>query len=71
MIFSLVLSNPEVHTLLDFGSEVNVITPTYAAKLGLVIRKTDVSTQKIDGSALKIYGMVIAGFSVQDRLGKI
>ena len=47
------------------------MTPTYAAKLGLVIRKTDVGAQKIDGSALETYGMVIAGFSVQDRLGKV
>ncbi len=39
------------------------------AKLGLVTRKTYVGAQKIDGSALVTYGMVIAGFSLQDKLG--
>lgn len=57
--------------MLDFGSEVNAITSTYIAKLGLVIQKTNVGAQKIDGSALKTYGMVIVGFSVQNRLEKV
>ena len=61
-------SNPEVHALLDSRSEVNAMTPTYAAKLGLITQKTDIDTEKIDGLALKIYGMVIASFLVQDRL---
>ena len=32
----------------------------YAAQLGLKIQKTHVGTQKIDGSQLKTYGIVIA-----------
>ena len=38
------------------------MAPTYAKKLGLRVQKTDVSTQKISGSTLKTYDMVIAGF---------
>lgn len=47
------------------------MTVTYAAKLGLATLKIDVEAQKIDGSALVIYGIVLAGFSVQDKLSKI
>ena len=31
-----------VRALVDLGSEVNTMTPTYAAKLGLKVRKTDI-----------------------------
>ena len=47
------------------------MNPTYTAKLGLVTWKTDVGAQKIDGSTLVTYGMVLAGFSVQDKLGRV
>ena len=47
------------------------MTLTFAAKLGLSIQTTDIDAKKIDGSALKTYGMVIAGFSIQDKTGKI
>ena len=46
------------------------MAPAYAKKLGLRVRKTDVGAQKIDGSILETYGMVIAGFQVQDKFGK-
>ena len=54
----------EVQALIDLGSEVNIIAPTYAKKLGLRVRKTDVGAQKIDGSTLKTYNMVITSFQV-------
>ena len=60
----------EVRALIDLGSEVNAMAPAYAKKLGLHVRKTDVGAQKIDGSTLGTYGMVIAGFQVQDKFGK-
>ena len=43
------------------------MAPVYAKELGLRVRKTDVGAQKIDGSTLETYGMVIAGFQVQDK----
>ena len=52
----------EVQALIDLESEVNTMAPTWAKKLGLWVRKTNVSTQKIDGSTLETYGMDIAGF---------
>ena len=39
----------------------------FAQKLGLYIRKTNVRAQKIDGSALKTFGIVIADLEVEDK----
>ena len=46
------------------------MSPAYAKKLGLKIWKTNVGAQKIDGSALKTFGMVIANFQVEDKGGR-
>ena len=60
----------DVLDLLDSGSKVNAMTPAHTAHLGLKMRVTDVSAQKIDGSSLATYGMVIAAFQVVDKLGR-
>ena len=60
----------EVRALIDSGSEINAMAPAYVKKLGPRVRKTHVGAQKIDGSTLKTYGMVIAGFQVQDKFEK-
>ena len=52
----------EIQALLDSGSEVNTMTPAYAAKLGLRICLNDVGAKKIDGSTLSIYCMMLANF---------
>ena len=39
-------------------------------KLGLYIQKTNVRAQKIDGSTLKTFGIVIAYFQVEDKIGR-
>ena len=59
-----------IWALIDFGSEVNVMTPAYAKQLGLRTQKTDVGAQKIDGSLLTTYGIVIAGFQIKDKLNR-
>ena len=46
------------------------MTPGYASKLGLKVRPTDVGAQKIDGSTLETFGMVLASFQVEDTLGR-
>ena len=46
------------------------MSPVYAKKLGFKTRKTNVGAQKIDGSALKIFEMVIADFQVKDKGGR-
>ena len=60
----------EVQALIDSGSEVNAMSPAYASKLGLRVRHTDVGAQKIDGSTLQTFGMVLANFQVEDKLGR-
>ena len=60
----------QVRALLNSGSEVNVMSPAYAKKLGLKTQKTNVGAQKIDGSALETFGMVIADFQVEDKGGR-
>ena len=60
----------QVRALLDSGSEVNAMSPAYAKRLGLKTRKTNVGAQKIDGSALKTFGMVIADLQVKDKSGR-
>ena len=52
------------------GSKVNAISPAYAKRLGLKTWKTNIRAQKIDGSALKTFGMVIADFQVEDKSGR-
>ena len=59
-----------VLAFLDFGSEINAITLAYTAYLGLKVKLTNVATQKIDGSLLVNYGMVIAAFQIVDKLGR-
>ena len=50
------------------NNKINIIHPAYATKLGLRTRKIDVSIQKIDGSHLDTFGMVIADCLVKDKL---
>ena len=59
-----------IQALFDLGSEVNAMTPAYAKQLDLQVRKTDVGAPKINGSLLRTFGMVIAGFQVEDKLDK-
>ena len=60
----------QVRALFDSGSKVNAINPNYARKLGLKIRRTNIGAQKIDGSALETFGMVIADFQVEDKASR-
>ena len=41
-----------------------------AQKLDFYIRKTSVRAQKIDGSTLEIFGIVIDDFLVEDKANK-
>ena len=43
------------------------MTPAYALKLGLKIRKTDIGAQKIDGSTFDIFGIVLADFQIEGK----
>ena len=61
------LEKKSVMAFLDSGSEVNAVYLTFAKELGLSIRPTDVGVQKIDGTMLETYGVVVAAFSVEDK----
>ena len=60
----------QIRVLLDSSSKVNAMSLAYAKKLGFKTRKTNVGAQKIDDSALKTFGMVIADFQVEDKCGR-
>ena len=60
----------DVLALLDSGSEVNAITLAYMAHLGLKVKVTDIGAEKIVGSLLGTYGIVIAAFQFVDKLGR-
>ena len=60
-----------VQALIDSGSEVNTVHPSFVKQLGLSIRPTDVGAQKIDGNMLDTHEMVVAAFSVEDKANRV
>ena len=69
--YSINFGKKSVSALLDSGSEVNAVHPVFVKELGLLIRLIDVGAQKIDGIMLKIYGMVVAAFLVEDKTNRV
>lgn len=55
-------NQPKIKTLINSSNKVNAMTSVYIAKLDLTIWETNVKAQKIDGSSLEIYNMVLAKF---------
>ena len=43
----------------------------FIERLGLMMQTTNIGAQKIDGTTLETYGMVVAAFSVTDQANKI
>ena len=60
-----------VLALLDSGSGVNIIYPTFVEKLGFVVQTTNIGTQKIDGTIFETHGIIVTAFSVNDQTNKI
>ena len=60
----------QVQALIDSDSEVNAMIPAYTSRLGLRDYRNDIGAQKIDGSTLETFGMVLASFQVEDKLGR-
>ena len=60
-----------IQALINFNSEVNAMTLTYRAKLGLKVCSTTVGAHKIHNSSFRTFGMVIASFQVEDKLSKV
>lgn len=59
-----------VQAFINLGSERNAIRLIFAKKLGLWIQKTEVDTQKIGGSSLEIFEIVIVSFSMDNKASK-
>ena len=57
--------------LLDSGSEVNAIHPTFTQEIELPIRPTDVEAQKNDGTILDTFRIVVIAFSVTDKANRV
>ncbi len=62
-----IIFKDQTKALLDWGSELNAMSQAFAHHLGLTIRKTNVGAQKIDGTTLKTYGIVVSTFSVLNK----
>ena len=56
---------------MNLNNKVNEMHPTYAIKLGFCTKKIGVSAQKIDGSHLDIFKIVIADGSVKEILKRV
>ncbi len=65
-----IIFKDQTEALLDSESEVNVMSQAFIHQLDLKIRKTNVRAQKIDGTTLKTYGMIVFTFSVLDKDGR-
>ena len=63
-------SKVQVQALIDSGSEINTMMLAYALKLGLKVHTTDVEAQKIDDSILETFGIVLASFQGENKLGR-
>ena len=57
--------------LLDSGSKVNAMNPAYASRIGLRVYRNNIGAQKINDCTFKIFGMVLASFQVEDKLGRL
>ena len=57
----------QIKTLLDSESTVKAMSQAFAYQLGLTIQKTNVGAQKIDGTTLETYGMVVSTLSISDK----
>ncbi len=60
----------QTEALLDSESDVNAMSQAFAQQLCLKICKTNVGAQKIDGTTLETYGMVVSAFSMSDKDGR-
>ena len=57
--------------LLNLESEINAIYPTFGKEPGFPIRLTDIRVQKINGTILDTYEIVVAAFLVTDKINQV
>ena len=61
----------QVQVLVDLKSEINAIYLTFVKKPGLSIRSLKIETQKIDGTILDTYSMVVTVFSITNNANQV
>ncbi len=66
-IWYLVTFKDQTKVLRNSESKVYAMSQAFAQQLGLKIRKTNIRAQKIDGTTLETYGMVVSTFSMSDK----
>ena len=60
----------QTEALLDSESEINIMSPAFASQLGLKIRKTNIRAQKLDGTTLETYRIIVSIFFLLDKDGR-
>ena len=63
--------NKDIKTVIDLSSKINMMQLTHTIKLGLRIKKINIGVQKIDGSYLNIFKMVIVNYSIKNKLERV
>ncbi len=66
-IWYFVIFKNQTEALLDLKSEINAMSQAFAYQLSLKIWKTNVRAQKIDGTTLETYGIVVSTFSMSNK----
>ncbi len=62
-----IIFKDQTKTLLDLGSKVNAISQAFTHQLDFKIQKTNVEAQKIEGTTLEIYRIIVSTFSMSDK----
>ena len=65
------MDKTSVQTLINSESEVNIIYPSFANQLGLLIKPIDVRAQKIYGTMLDTHEIIVAAFLIVDKANQI
>lgn len=54
--------------LINLGSKINAMRPSFAQELSFQVCWTNIGAQKINGSKLETFNIVIAFFLVDDKI---
>lgn len=60
----------KIQALINLSSKVNTIAPRYITKISLKVCHINIGAQKIDGSTIKMFEIVLANFQVENKQGR-
>ena len=69
--YSINFRKKSMSALLDPGSGVNAVHLAFAKELRLPIRPTDVRAQKINGTTLETYAIIVSVFLVENKANQV